>query len=178
LTRLSWQAGVLRAIPGFAFGVWLCLHADRIDRMLPPAIASGLVASLAGLLAILLLLPISQYATLALVWVLVAAAYRCDRAGRGTPFSAPWLANRGELTYSLYMLHPVLATILLAVLFPKLLGTTLAARWLAVGLTLPLLYVVAAASLRWFERPARNAINAWSMRLMANDEPIRSRHKA
>ena len=126
----------------------------------------------------LLVAPIDQYATLAVIWTLVAVAYRCDRAALATPVSVPWLANRGALTYSLYMLHPVLATIFLAVIFPKLFAASLAARWLGVLLTLPLLYAAAVASLRWFERPARRAINAWSDRLVPASPAAARSHEA
>ena len=161
LTRLSWQAGVLRAVPGFAFGVWLHSHAGLLDR-LAPRLAAWALAGLLAVLALLLVVPISQYATLAVIWAMVAVAYRCDRAALATPLSVRWLSNRGALTYSLYMLHPVLATIFLAVVFPKLLGVSPPARWLGVALTLPLLYAAAVASLRWFEQPARRAISGWA----------------
>ncbi len=172
LTRLSWQAGVLRAIPGFAFGVWLHAHGDRLAALLPPARAALLLKLLLAAVAVLLVVPVSQYATLALIWVLVAAAYRCDVAGTATWLSARWLAARGALTYSLYMLHPLVATVLLAVVFPRLLGTTLPARIAGVLLALPVLYAAATLSLRWFETPARRAINAWGAARLAGPRAL------
>lgn len=158
LTRLGWQSGVLRAIPSFAFGVWLHAHHDSLGAALTrlrPGIwlKVGLVV-----LAVLMVVRIDQYLTLMLVWLVVALAYNCDRAGIGTWLSVGWLASRGPLTYSLYMLHPLVATIFLAVLFPRLLGTSLPMRTAGVIASLPILYLAATLSLRYFEAPARRAI--------------------
>ncbi len=161
LTRLGWQAGVLRAIPGFAFGVWLHAHAPKLEASITPQRAAVLFKILVLSVAVLTIIPISQYATLAVIWCMVAMAYLCDRANLPTWMSVRPLASRGALTYSLYMLHPLVATVLLAVIFPKLLGTSLPARIAGVAISLPVLYVLAIASLRWFETPARTAINRW-----------------
>jgi peptidoglycan/LPS O-acetylase OafA/YrhL len=161
LTRLGWQAGVLRVIPGFAFGVWLHTHRDRISALLTPAQAARALQLALVLVAVLCVVRVDQYATLAVIWMAVALAYICDRAGLKTWVSADWLASRGKLTYSIYMLHPLVATVLLAAVFPRIFGTSPAGRILGVLLALPLLYAVARASLAWFEQPARIAITRW-----------------
>jgi peptidoglycan/LPS O-acetylase OafA/YrhL len=168
LTRLAWQAGVLRAVPGFAFGVWLHAHAPKLETLIGPQRAAVLFKILLLCVAGLTIIPISQYATLAVIWCMVAMAYLCDRARLPTWISVRPLASRGTLTYSLYMLHPPVATVLLAVVFPNLLGTSLPARIAGVLLSLPVLYALAVASLRWFETPARTAINRW----VANRLPV------
>lgn len=164
LTRLGWQAGVLRAIPGFAFGVWLHAHRDQVSAMVSPRRAGLLLKIALLLLAVLMIVRIDQYATLALVWAVVALAYVCDRAAISTWMSQRWLASRGELTYSLYMLHPLVATVFLSAIFPQVFGTSLSARSIGVIAALPILYGAAVMSLRLFELPARRAINQWGAR--------------
>ncbi len=171
LTRLGWQGGVLRAIPSFAFGVWLHAHRDRLSALLPPDIAAIGLKLVLLLVAGLMVIRIDQYATLAVIWIAVALAYVCDRSGRNTWLSAPWLSSRGRLTYSLYMLHPLVATVLLAVVFPRLFGTAPAGRVAGVLLSLPVLYLAAWASLVWFEQPARRAITQWGGRRPAPPAP-------
>lgn len=164
LTRLGWQAGVLRAIPGFAFGVWLQAHRDLLSRLLIARHPALLLKAGLGLLGLLMIVHIDQYITLALIWAVVMLAYVCDRAGASTWLSARWLAGRGVLTYSLYMLHPLVATVFLTVIFPRLFGTSLPARIVGVLASVPIVYASAVLSLRYFETPARRVINQWGDR--------------
>ncbi|MFZ4690645.1 MAG: acyltransferase family protein, partial [Polymorphobacter sp.] len=147
-----------RAIPGFAFGVWLHAHHDEFSTALARYRPALLLKVALVVMVVLMVVRVDQYATLALVWLVVTLAYACDRAGTPTWLSVNWLASRGPLTYSLYMLHPLVATVFLAVLFPRLLGTSLPARTLGVLASLPVLYLAAVVSLRYFEAPARRAI--------------------
>jgi peptidoglycan/LPS O-acetylase OafA/YrhL len=164
LTRLGWQAGVLRAIPSFAFGVWLEAHRDQLARLFTPRNPALLLKAGLVMLGLLMVVPIDQYLTLALIWAVVMLAYLCDRAGASTWLSARWLAARGELTYSLYMLHPLVATVLLAVILPRLLGTSMPARIAGVMVAVAIVYWAAVLSLRYFENPVRRAINHWGDR--------------
>lgn len=164
LTRLGWQGGIVRALPGFAFGVWLQAHGGRLMAGLGPVRIVWGLHGLLAMLTVLMVVRIDQYATLGVIWGVVALAYAADRDGVRTWVSAQWLASRGPLTYSLYMLHPLVATVLLAAVFPKLLGTDPVARIAGVILAIPVLWGLAWASLRWFETPARRAINAWGAR--------------
>lgn len=177
LTRLDWRGGVLRAIPSFAFGVWLHCHLPALERRLAPHRARTLLHAVLILLAMLLIVRTGEYATLAVIWLTVALAYRCDRGRLPTWVSAAWLSRRGELTYSLYMLHTVVATVLLAVLFPRLLGTTPAARAAGVLLALPVLYFAARLSLARFETPLRRAIGRWGERAFAAPQEIVTRRQ-
>lgn len=177
LTRLDWRGGVLRAIPSFAFGVWLHCHLPALERRLTPRRARMLCHAALILLAVLLLIRTNEYATLAVIWAMVALAYRCDRGGVATWIAARWLSRRGELTYSLYMLHTVVATVLLAVLFPRLLGSSLPARTAGVLLALPVLYVAAKLSLAHFENPLRRIIGRWGERTFAAPHEIVTRQQ-
>lgn len=160
LTKLSWEAGILRALPSFGFGVWTSCHADWLAARLRFTALPLAVAALLFAVAVLMLLRVDELLLLGLVWLLVAAAFLCDRVDRATLVSTPWLAARGELTYSIYMLHTVVATIVLAVAVPRLLGSGLPARIAGVLVALVLLYALARLSLRYFERPLRRRINS------------------
>ncbi len=160
LTKLSWEAGILRAVPSFGFGVWTSCHADWLAARARQIASPLAVAVLAAAVAVSMLLRVEEFIVLALIWLLVAAAFLCDRTGRATFLATPWLAARGELTYSIYMLHTVVATVVLAVATPKLFGTGLPARCAGAVLALAFLYAIARLSLRYFEQPLRRRINA------------------
>jgi peptidoglycan/LPS O-acetylase OafA/YrhL len=83
--------------------------------------------------------------------------------GRRTLVSWRPLSSRGYLTYSIYMLHTVVATIVIAVL-PRIFGTS---PWATAGLvTFAALvtFCLAELSYRYFETPLRGAINRWPRR--------------
>ncbi len=163
LTRLSWDFGIVRALPSFAFGVWVSAAAPALARRLPAAWLRPLcIAGLAATAAMIVAYRIDQYIALPVIWATVALAFLCDRAGQATPVSGRWLAQRGALTYSIYMLHTVVATVVMAALGPRLLGNSLEARLAAVLVALVALYALSVASLRWFEQPLRHAINRWA----------------
>lgn len=162
LTRLSWDAGILRALPSFAFGVWVSCAAPLLARLVPAARLRWLFPLVLALTALLFIVAIDQYATLLVIWAMVALAFLSDRAGLSTPVSQALLSRRGELTYSIYMLHTVVATVVMAFAFPRLFGSTLEARLAAVLVALVVLYAAAVASLRWFEQPLRRRLNRWS----------------
>lgn len=157
LTELTWTAGILRALPGFAFGVWLSRHASSLGRSRPNAMRVAFYALWLPLVG-LGLLRINDYPLLLLAWSVVAAAFLCDRGQVATILSHRWISAQGKLTYSIYMLQTVIATIFLAALFPRLFGTGFGARLAGVLLALPILYVAARLSYRYFENPLRRAI--------------------
>ena len=168
LTKLGWEAGVLRAVPSFGFGVWLSCHAGWLEARVGRVAQGPAVAGLGVVVVVLMLLRADEFVLLGLIWLLVAAAFLCDRAARTTALAAPWLAARGELTYSIYMLHTVVATVVLAGVGPRLLGTGLTARCAAVLAALVVLYALATASLRFFEQPLRRRINLATDRALAS----------
>ena len=159
LTRLSWDGGVLRAVPSFAFGVWVSCAAPALARRLPAARLRWLFPVVLTATATLFIVAIDQYVTLLVIWAMVALAFLSDRSGLATAVSRPLLSRRGELTYSIYMLHTVVATIVMAFAFPRLFGTSVEARLAALLVALVVLYALAVLSLRWFEQPLRRGLN-------------------
>lgn len=77
LTRLGWQAGVLRAIPNFAFGVWLEAHRDQLARLFAAWNPALLLRAGLAVLGLLMVVHIDQYLTPALIWAVVMLAYLC-----------------------------------------------------------------------------------------------------
>src|SRR5204863_9716977 len=75
----------------------------------------------------------SDYALLACVYGIVACAFVCDLSSQRTVVSLTPISSLGYLTYSVYMLHTVVATVLLAVLLPMFLGTSQEMMLVAVG---------------------------------------------
>ena len=159
LTSLNWKMGALRAIPSFTFGVWLSVNRKLIVGLLP-ARRAGLVvyASFISLVAAIVC-DASAYLDLLLVVALVSAAFACDLQARKTVMGYKLFSRFGYLTYSIYMLHPVVATIFISFLFPRLLGTTLSVKVLSVLVSLPITLALAVFSYRFFEKPTRHYLN-------------------
>ena len=152
----SWinHGGVFRAFPAFILGAACSVYRDQITRWsIPPAV---LTITLAGFT----LLGWSISETMALGWIYVIAviAIHCDCAGRQTLLTRLDIARGSPFTYSCYMLHIPVATIVIT------LGSRLTSGipGLVPALLLIAIAVLAAASIlsyRYFETPARNALN-------------------
>jgi peptidoglycan/LPS O-acetylase OafA/YrhL len=159
-SQWTYDFGVARAVPGFMLGMWAFQVRDALAR-LPFArfvmwglLATFLVAAWAGASRTVLLLVI--YAT-------GLAGVAADAAGAQGGISrrlAPW----AQLSFSLYLLHPI--------------ALKMALNWVGFGawrlngdamrlwclLWLILLFPIAYASLVLFERPARDWMAKWGKR--------------
>jgi peptidoglycan/LPS O-acetylase OafA/YrhL len=155
LPDLDWRFGAIRAVPSFSFGVWLWLYRDKlVEHPLSRFAGTGFAASSACLLVCLLVLPIN-YVMLAFAYLVVASAFLCDLGDRWTFAAWEPLSSRGYLTYSIYMLHTVIATIAVSFLFPRYFGKSEEAVLAAVACSAVLTYLAALLSYRYFERPLR-----------------------
>jgi peptidoglycan/LPS O-acetylase OafA/YrhL len=149
------KGGAFRALPAFHLGIACCLYRDRIAAM--PAMPGLLAALLLSFLMIGAYLNI--YVALLMVYAIALLAIHHDCTGRDTWFTQLGFARWSELTYSSYMLHVPVATVVL----------TLAARYLAPSLpggklallpvAIAVLIVLSILSLRYFETPMRRALN-------------------
>lgn len=159
LVDLNWRFGILRAAPSFLLGCWLWEWRDRLAATaFARALARhGFLAAGLGFAAAALLWP-QPYLLLALVYAVVVSAFLADLAGRPTWAATPALADRGHLTYSLYMLHPVVATVVISVVFPRLFGRSPGELAAAILVSAVLTWIVAGLSYRWFETPLRRLI--------------------
>lgn len=149
------QGGVLRAFPSFMLGVVLFYNRDLLARIplpLPLAMAS---------LTAFIVLAFSQtpyFLLFLLVYLTVIAVIATDVQGKAGAIVAR-LGKGGQLTYSIYLLHLPVATVMMTfakrVLHLKGLPLNL---W--VLLTLAVMLAASILSYRYFEMPARRWISA------------------
>jgi len=149
------KGGAFRALPAFNLGIACWLFRDRIARL--PAIPGLLTTALVLFLIFGAQLPIM--AALAVIYLIAVLAIHHDLSGQTTLFSRLGFERWSSLTYSSYMLHIPVATVVL----------TLAARFLApvipggkpalVPLAIAVLAAASILSLRYFETPMRRALN-------------------
>lgn len=152
----SWinHGGVFRAFPAFILGVACSLYRDRISQWrIPPA---TLTIALAGFT--LLGWSVSETVALGCIYIVAVIAIHCDCAERHTLMTRLNIARGSPFTYSCYMLHIPVATVVI----------TLGGRFISGGpdrelALIPVaIAVLAAASIvsyRYFEAPARNMLN-------------------
>ena len=160
LPNLTWDYSILRALPSFALGIWICASRKSIAELIGPHRAAAGLAGSAALLVIFMAAGWSQYALLGAAYGIVIFAFVCDVAQRRTPLAWAPISRLGTLTYSIYMLHPVVATVLLSFLAPRLLGTSFWAMVVAIGVAIPVTIGVAVLSYRFFEEPARQMLTS------------------
>jgi peptidoglycan/LPS O-acetylase OafA/YrhL len=159
LPELSWKLGALRAVPSFALGVWLWVHQDRLLKTGSLHVCAGpaMLVGMATILGLMVFYP-SDYLLLACIYLVVVSAFVCDLAGRRTFASWAPISSRGYLTYSIYMLHTVLATIVISFIFPRIFGKSPNAVLAAVACSAVLTYAAAYVSYWYFEAPLRSYI--------------------
>ncbi|KQN04305.1 hypothetical protein ASE78_17195 [Sphingomonas sp. Leaf25] len=154
LLRAS-QGGALRAVPSFLFGLALHARRDWLMRLPVPALAAGLSAAafLAALFSNIAYLPLLL---IGYCWVASMVALDVQkRTGRLLTMAG----RGGELTYSLYMLHMPVATVMMTLAKRVLhLGSVATIGWLFVMFAV--LWIASSISYRWFEMPARRWLAA------------------
>jgi peptidoglycan/LPS O-acetylase OafA/YrhL len=149
------QGGAFRALPAFNLGIACYLFRDYIARW--PVVPGALVTMLGAFVLLGSWLP--EMLNLLVIYVIAAAAIQCDCAGRGTVLTKLRFDRWSSLTYSCYMLHIPIATVVLTFgaryLAPHLPG----GRMALVPVAIVLLAVASQLSLRWFETPMRRYLN-------------------
>lgn len=146
----SFDFGVLRALPSFLLGMAAYQYRDVLARV-PQAGNWLLLAFVAFLVGCLL-----QWSKLLLLPLIYAVGV-LGVAASEQPASrvARRLAPLGQLTYSLYMLHPIVQSVLLTGIGAGLLKLRGASMNLFVATAMVLMLPIAWLSLVMFERPAR-----------------------
>lgn len=157
------KGGAFRALPAFDLGIACSLYRDRLVRL--PAMPGLMAALLVLFIVVGWHLPIM--AALAVIYAIALLAIRHDCAGDVTLFSRVGFDRWSSLTYSSYMLHIPVATVVLTLasrhLAPLLPGGQLA----LVPVAIAILAISSMLSLRYFETPARQALNDAYDRLMS-----------
>jgi peptidoglycan/LPS O-acetylase OafA/YrhL len=143
--------GFARAVPSFLVGMSLFAVRDGLKKI-PHA---GLLSWVALLAFVALgLAGLRPFTLLPLVYLIVALTIAADMQGRVGALAAR-ISVGGQLTYSIYMLHPLIAVILLGLVGQKLLhlAGVAAIAWMiiAAGLLLGASYL----SFVFFETPMR-----------------------
>lgn len=152
--NFTYYWSILRALPEFAIGV--TLYGIRNRLRIPHA---GLCMYLA--LAFMIALGqfgASQFWTLALVYLIAVLGAAADSTGQSGAMTRR-LAPLGVLTYSIYMLHMPVGTVLISAGAGELLG--LPPLWVNVATfaAIPALLAISYASYVMFETPARRALS-------------------
>ncbi len=171
LSELAWNCGFIRALPSFTLGTWLYLNLDRVSSLFSNQAAVILfwISSLWWTATVSLSL--NDYEGLASASFVVIFAVIAEHRGALRYISHPWLSRRGDLTYSIYMLHPVLATVVISGIAPKLLGRSREGIIGAILVATAATYVLAKVSFKYFETPARK----WWMRSLGRtDHPAKA----
>lgn len=152
----SFDLGVLRALPTFLLGVISFQYRALLGRI-PQASAWLMVAFLAFLAGCLLQCP--KLLLLPLVYTIGALGIAASEQPASR--AARRLAPLGQLTYSLYMLHPLVQIVLLTGVGATFLDLRGWPMNLLVVAAMVLLLPVAWLSLVLFERPARRWLAQW-----------------
>lgn len=150
--------GAYRAFADFTFGALIAV-AVRDSRW-------GLRTHLPAwvMFAISIVAMLGEENSYLILALLAASMYLAALAERNNPGGARWLkpfSPVGQVSFGIYLIHPVIETVFFSVLWRKLIGPTemigFYVYWL---IPLTVTVVVAMLSLRWFETPVANWINA------------------
>ncbi|MDQ7250239.1 acyltransferase family protein [Dongia sedimenti] len=156
----TYAGGFARGVPSFLIGICLFLWRFKLAWLPKPELAMyvALVVFLALGLA-----GATPFYLLPLVYIIVAVAISADVQGKISALPAR-VSVIGQLTYSIYMLHPLAATILLTFVGGRLLhlGPVAMSIWCVV--VAALLTVLAYFSFAWFETPMRRWISSFKLR--------------
>lgn len=156
MTADSW--GAYRAFADFTIGAWVAL-AVRRSPPLPVGRAAPWLAMAMALAA--MQAELGGYLVLAL---LALAIWTAAIAEINEPRSSNWLtplAPLGRVSFGIYLIHPVVETVMLSVIWKHLLGPSgIAPFYLYWLMPMAASVVLALASERWFETPAARWITA------------------
>lgn len=161
------EGGAWRALPAFLLGVALYLFRARLARlpvgmMLLPIMMLFVFAGSS--------LPI--FAGVALIYLVAIAAVQCDLSGARTAVCRTGVGRWAHLTYSTYMLHMPVATLVITMSGRLFTSGTGIARLGLIVLAMVVLAFVSAASYRLFENPVRRRLNEMFDRRQTRDASL------
>jgi peptidoglycan/LPS O-acetylase OafA/YrhL len=143
--------GAFRAVPAFSLGIACYLYRDRIARW--PAVPGLLISSLVAFM--LLGSWLTPMAALAAIYAIAVLAIQPDCSGRDTWLSMLELDRFAPFTYSCYMLHIPVATVIITLGSRLLSFASPEAKLVLAPLAVVVLGVASVLSFRKFETPAR-----------------------
>ena len=150
------KGGAVRALPGFCLGISFYVFRSRIGRLrLRPALFTAAFA-----IFVAVGWALDDVVALAVVYLIALLAVACDQTGARTLFTRLGLQRWAHLTYSSYMLHMPVATIVVTVL-GRFIGPHLpAAPFVLIAVSAGLLAPASVACYRYFEDPMRRRLGA------------------
>ena len=160
------QGGAFRALPAFNLGMACYLFRDRIARW--PVIPGALAALLVAFIVLGSWLP-TMTALLAIHAVAILAI-QADCAGRETLLSRLRFDRWSPLTYSCYMLHIPVATVIIT-FGSRLLSLSPHERLVLAPVAIAVLAFASVVSLRTFETPLRRYLTEAYDRRAIRPEP-------
>jgi peptidoglycan/LPS O-acetylase OafA/YrhL len=149
------QGGAFRALPAFSIGLACYVYRQRIARW--PHVPGALTALLVAYIALGSSLP--EMADLVVIYAIAVLAIQCDCAGHGTMFTRLGFDRGAPFTYSCYMLHLPVATVILTFGARSLQPYGPDGRLILIPVALAVLALVSGVSLRRFETPVRRFLN-------------------
>ncbi len=156
-SQWTYDFGVARAVPGFLLGMWAFQVRGALARL---PLARVAMWGLLAVFAVAGAFHVPRTALLFLVYAVGLAGVAADARGVQGGVSqalAPW----AQLSFSLYLLHPLALKIALNWVGFGAWGLTGDAMRLWCLLWVILLFPIAYASLVLFERPARDRLATW-----------------
>jgi len=148
------KGGVFRALPGFNLGVACYLFRHQIARW--PTIPGALTIALTAFILLGWLLP--EMAALIAVYAIAVLAIQCDTSGATTWLTRLRFDRSAVYTYSCYMLHIPVATIVLT-FGERYLATAPSGKLMLLPVAVTVLAVMSVLSYRFFETPLRHYLN-------------------
>ena len=161
------KGGAFRAVPAFNLGIACYLFRDRIARW--PVIPGALVASLAAFIGLGSLLP--TMTGLFAIYAIALLAIQADCAGRETLLSRLGFDRWSPLTYSCYMLHIPVATVIITFGSRLLSFESPNERLILAPVAIVVLAFASIVSLRTFETPLRRYLTEAYDRRIIRREP-------
>lgn len=148
------KGGVFRALPGFNLGVACYFYRYQIARW--PAIPGALTITLTVFILFGWLLP--DMAALIAVYAIAVLAIQCDTSGASTWLTRLRFNRAAAYTYSCYMLHIPIATIVLT-FGARYLAIVPGGKLMLIPVAVAVLAVMSVLSYRFFETPLRLYLN-------------------
>jgi peptidoglycan/LPS O-acetylase OafA/YrhL len=158
LPQLTWQLGVVRAIPAFALGVWTALYLPVITAKLPRNTTIPLFYLSMVVFIACTFFSLNDYIGMLAASTLVILGAVNDYLGKSNYVSNRMLSRHGELTYSVYMIHPIVASILITGVFTRVFSPSATVVYVAILVSTTVTLVLSALSLRYFEQPLQRWI--------------------
>jgi peptidoglycan/LPS O-acetylase OafA/YrhL len=153
LTSLGYDFGVFRIMPEFVLGIAL-YHVGRHWRMPIDARAGFWVNASFIILALIASFP--KYVTVMALGSLILMAAEMAKQERNNILSGPVAVYLGEISYSMYMIHAVLITLLFTPV--EALHATVQHKQIILVIFFPVLVAASALCHHLIERPARRFI--------------------